>query len=195
MTNADIHITVDPTQINQFRSFCEEMNIKHAEIMLFDSECKELWIDVMTCQTGSFQSIKDIQRAAFVITDVATQHGLRVVRQKIEISPKQFSDYDEHLVQYQEAHIDVRSDVCSPITIDLANKYNAVISKNILKEDTILTIRQFDADIESFKLRVAAMMYDARTVFVKSVHEICIEDTNFTHDADWHNTKGYTFVY
>lgn len=177
--NYEIHVTVKALSIEKFKRACKSLNVKPIVLALQKDNT-----DVMTSSkfVGDDESVfEELER----ITKGLERVGYTILRKKIESDPIHLNAKNMTKDQYFETHIEVTP---SRVNSIIARMYNAHISSNLFKENTVMvTYRAYALDLDIFN-RYADQLFRALDYTKgKRVTEFALYDSNVDHDKEWLN--------
>jgi len=208
----EFHLTVQTDDLDGFREFCSQLNVKPIILDLQDRQGNTVMHDVMTSSYHEYptQTVIDPCVDILVVADKFKNAGFRVVRRKIETTPwhknaKLIRVHDEGQMpngSYAEQHVKILIKNFSEIeTIKkIAHETKSHLSRNPRKvfDDgsyiQMLTLRSttFSNNLFEFDEIVANLehrLHDSGLKFKTGGIEFVIVDSNLEHDASWQNEK------
>ena len=197
----EIHVTVRTTNIDGFRDACKVLDVKPIVLDLQDKEGLSVMTDVMTSSAfmgKNREAYNEMKRISQGLTD----HGLQVVREKIESAPwhpaAPSSDHENPTMPkdcYFECHFGVLcTDARKPRLLEIAESYGAHLSRNVFKQiddehyKIMITHRVYDGTREEFMVTVDEIteVLGCNDFEVdKVITEFSVFDTKVSHDASW----------
>lgn len=193
----EIHITVQKPDLNTFRKACEFAEVKPIILDLQDKEGTSVITDVMTSSKflgDNRGAMEEVTRISQIMKD----HGLSVVREKVETVPWHPAAPSENDTMpkdcYFECHFGVlvKDNRERDFLRDLSKDLDCHMSQNVFKivEDgqvLMLTSRSYDGTRDSFEKRVEYTRQKLEEHFPveKTIIEFAIYDTKVNHDQNW----------
>lgn len=189
--NYEIHITLEASNIDEFKKDCLEIGVKPIIIETQNANNK-IGIQVMTSSKHSGYHY------LFTLNELCgklLEKNYNILRKKVEIQPEE-EKHVEHI--YYESHLRLKlpKDFEYNILYELCEEHNFHLSKNLFKKDEnfiwqMITYRSKDTfdwfiwciEIMKSNLKMAKIIFDKIEI------EECIFDTNEGIDKSWLNEK------
>jgi len=191
----EIHITVNTTDIEKFKSDCNFIGLKPIVIETQNKKCFDQQV-----MTSSKHHSEDYNQDLNRIVNDLCHMGYEIIRKKVEIEPERngFGVGVKHETYlYYESHLRLRL----PIGYDLTTFKEKItnkqwhFSKNLFKKDEtyyyqMLTYRESKLDLIPFEHNISIMklILDLEGICYDKIEiEECIYDTNINLDDSWLN--------
>lgn len=200
----EIHVTVEANDLAKFKGICAMAGVKPIILWLQNHAGANVMKDVMTSSKllgDNAQALAEARRVAGVFEE----HGMKVLRQKIETvpwhpaAPQNDASRDGEVKmipgQYFESHVGVyaREDQWEALS-RVIRGHEAHLSSNSMKEPKdgvykfMVTLRSSSDTAQAFQSKVDAMtkvMMEHGFEFDKPIVEFSIYDTRVKHDDAW----------
>jgi len=197
----EIHISVQTTDIADFKIFCEAINVKPIVIDLQNTAGQDVMREVMT-SSKHFGDNTSVMKEVDRIRDALTIHGFKVVREKVETvpwhpaAPRRSNHAPMPKDCYFECHfaviVDPNSNQDDLTCVARSNRLHK--STNVFKKKTdgscivMFTLRHYTGTYEDFLNKVEQAKSDFLSknfIVEKVITEFSIYDTKVSHDQKW----------
>lgn len=199
MIHYEVHITVDPTNLDRFKSDCKELNLKPLLISLNETDTDtQLMTSNKYSHEGHSQLFwKDLHTELNRISKIMTfEYGYKIQRLKVEINPNSLDSFLLRQCKYLESHLRFKLNKSSEVLFRLFAESNDLhLSKNKFKElpndeyYQMGTLRTKNLDLKSFMNTLDKISGEVGFLCDKVEIEACILDTNEALDNQWLKTE------